>query len=252
MPTSIGSWVRMPRMSGNCCAISIRNTLSPTSVCLAKPSRASRSMSSGAKRVLGLREAAVLLDARDLAVGGAAIRVLRRHVAALAGLRPGAGTQGQRPVGAVARPIGAERPLGIGRLLVGVGDDSPLLHHRQMHGVAGAAELRARHVGAVRRRDAERVAHRQHLGCLERAEQPVGRAGEEAAGEAAGEALGGRVEEVLPLGDAGILAAGPGPPHWPPRPAPCGGRRCRRRRRAPACRSSHGRPTGCRPAKARH
>ena len=42
----IGSSVRMPRMSGNCCAIFTKNTLSPTSVCRAKPSRGSRSISS--------------------------------------------------------------------------------------------------------------------------------------------------------------------------------------------------------------
>ena len=41
--TSIGSPVRMPRTSGNCSAILMRKTLSPTSVWRANPSRTGRS-----------------------------------------------------------------------------------------------------------------------------------------------------------------------------------------------------------------
>ncbi len=157
------------------------------------------------QRLLGLGEVAELLDGGDLAAIGRAFGVLLRHVAVLAGLRLSARPERQRSVGCRARAVVAERPFGIGGLLVDVADGLAAMQDRQMHGVAGAAHLGGQGVRVVRGRAADRTPHRQRLRLLERAVELVGRADQEAAGERPGKSREVGIERLLALEHAGVL-----------------------------------------------
>ncbi len=130
---------------------------------------------------------------------------LVRHVAALTALRERSGAERQFAVRRAAGAVGAEGPFRIGGLLVDVGDGLAVLQHRQMHGVAGAAQLGAQHILIVRRIDAHVVGHRLGLGILERTVELVGLADQEAAGEGLGEVFEPRIERFLALFDAFVL-----------------------------------------------
>src|SRR5262249_44196789 len=153
----------------------------------------------------GLWEIGVLLDRRDLAAVGAALRILVRHVAALAGLRLRTAAERQRTVGGGPRAIVAEGPLRIGRLFVGMTDRLIAVQNRQVHRVAGAAQFRAEHVGIGLGVDADRVLHRFFLRLREGSIHLPGWADEKAAGECLGKSAEAGIERLLPFGDAFVL-----------------------------------------------
>ncbi len=109
-------------------------------------------------------------------------------MAALAGLRARSGAEGQLAVGRGAGAVVAERPFGIGRLLVDMPDRLVGIHDRQMHGVTGTAALRLQDVGVVLGNVAQRMIHRRRLGIGERAVELVRRADQEASREGLAEA----------------------------------------------------------------
>ncbi len=127
---SIGSRVRMPRMSGNCFAILMRTRLSPTSVCTETALPDGKVGRLRPKVMFDLREIAELLDRGDLAPPRVSRFIARRHVTILAGLAERAGAERQRPVGRGSGAIGAERPLRVRRLLVDVAEDCAVAEDR--------------------------------------------------------------------------------------------------------------------------
>ena len=159
----------------------------------------------GWQSLFGLRKVAEFLNRRDLAAIRRTVRTLARHVAVLTGLRARAASQRQRAIGRRAGAVIAEGPFRVGGLFVGVADGLAVVQDRQMHSVAGAADLGRRDVRRVGRIAADCRAHRNLLGLLERSIELVGRTDEEAAGERLGKAGEAGIECLLALQHAGIL-----------------------------------------------